>query len=207
MIIIYVCHDQRSVDICIEKTPSAYIFLVGPNLVTSKYPERLIIARDLSNNIEHERKLLTFTAWYAIVKNNLFPEETHLCILEWDVTVPPVSDIQEDIGILFEDPGHHIYTDVNRSVIQAYILSKGILHFLSGKWPCTTNYILSKRVLAEFVNFYYPSYTYIKERDPRRLSWYHERVFATFIKHKKYSSKFIPGAIHIQANSHIEINR
>jgi hypothetical protein len=201
MIIIYVCHDQYSVDICTEKTPGAYIILVGPRIVISKYPERLIIARDLPHNIEDERKLLTFTAWYAIVKNNLFPEESHLCILDWDVILPLIDNISEDVGVLFEDPGWHIYSNITKSVIDNYCLMKG-MPYLTGRWACTTNYILSKKVLSEFVDFYCSSYNYIKERDTKCLSWYHERVFSAFITHNKYSRKVIPGSIHYQLNSH-----
>ena len=38
-------------------------------------------------NIENEKALLTFTAWYAIIKNNLFSNYKYLCILEYDVVL------------------------------------------------------------------------------------------------------------------------
>ena len=114
MLIIYVCHNEESVRICLEKTPDAYIMLVGSE-VLSFSSEKIIIVRDLLDNIEDEKKLLTFTAWYAIVKNNLFLDEKHICIVEWDTFLPNLKDIDftEDIYSFFYDDGRNFRNDIN----------------------------------------------------------------------------------------------
>ena len=44
--------------------------------ITKKYPFIIINVCELVRNIEIEAKLLTFTAWYAIIKNKLFTNDT-----------------------------------------------------------------------------------------------------------------------------------
>jgi len=206
MIIIYVCHDQQSIDECNFKDPNAHILLVGPNNGISKFPSRLIILRDLPFNIEYERKLLTFTAWYAIVKNNLFSDKEKLCIVEWDITLPEIPEISTDIASFVQDKGH-FYCNVNSGILDTYLHDKLGYKFVDQVWACTTNYILSRHVLIKFVEFYESTYSQIKNLDLRNLSWYHERIFWGFIDTHKFSITHITGAHHRQANTHSSFNR
>jgi hypothetical protein len=207
MIIIYVCHDQQSVDNCIKKDPDSYIFLVGPAEIKNN-SNKIIVARNLPHNIESERKLLTFTAWYAIIKNKLFLEQTHLCILECDTTIPSLNkytNINEDIGAFFTDGGTCFQYDINYSVLLEFIKKKNITYETPTRpWNCTTNYIIKRTLLEKFVDFYYPDcLTYIKTHDIKRFSWYHERIFWVFLVENKASILKIPGAIHLQSGSHM----
>jgi hypothetical protein len=209
MLVIYVCHDQQSVDHCNKRYPDSHIVLVGPKDAISKFPERLIIARNLKDNIEHERKLLTFTAWYAIVKNNLFPESDIMCILEWDaVLVNSIPEIRQDIGILKTDPGYNFFTDIRPDVLVNYLMSKQLPVNRPGEeWACTTNFILRRHVIEKFVDLYYPSSILeIKQQDFRKLSWYHERVFSMFIRTRNFTTIKLPIITHYQSNSHLEFN-
>ena len=155
MIVIYVCHDQDTIDSCIKKDPNAYIFLVGPAEIRSA-SNKIIVARDLPNNIEFERKLLTFTAWYAIIKNNLFLDEKHLCILEYDISIPPLDkydNMTEDIGAFIDNSGLHFPTDMNYSVFLNFIKHKNIKYDTPNRaWTCTTNYIIKRTLLEKFID-------------------------------------------------------
>jgi hypothetical protein len=85
--IIFICHDNASIQSVVHY--DHYIIVVGNNEIDEKYLNvpKIIIARNLKNNIEYEPKLLTFTAWYAITKNNLFLDCKYLCIFEYDVVI------------------------------------------------------------------------------------------------------------------------
>jgi hypothetical protein len=81
-----VCHNKDiALSILNDPNKKKYIILfVGKEEITIKN-KRLIILRNLEFNIEKEKDLLTFTAWYAIIKNNLFTKYDYICILEYDV--------------------------------------------------------------------------------------------------------------------------
>jgi hypothetical protein len=90
---IFVCHNSEIImNILNDPTKLEFdIIFVGNqpisnNLLTNY---RVIIARNLKYNIEEQSDLLTFTAWYAIIKNNLFTEYEYLCILEYDIVMLP----------------------------------------------------------------------------------------------------------------------
>ena len=204
--IVFVCHDQMSVDVCLQKHPKAYIMLVGPAEITVRDPARTIIVRDLPHNIEQERKLLTFTAWYAIIKNNLFPHDSHLCILEWDVSLNNTSfgRSSADIVSFLVDNGLCFCNDINVNVLQSYLEHKGLTYSeLQRPWVSTTNHCIRRSILAEFVDWYYPSCMEIlAQQDRSKLSWYHERLFWIFIQSKQYSIHIANSITHIQAGSH-----
>jgi hypothetical protein len=207
MLIIYVCHDEVSTNLCLSKQPESRILFVGPN----DYPknERVIVVRDLLYNIESERKLLTFTAWYAIIANKLFVDEEYLCILEWDTDIPDLKLFTPvtDAICFFSDSGKHFLNDIKIDVFDGYLKEKGIVYKTYNKeWSCTTNYILKRKILEEFVEFYYPSCNYITKFHPEKISWYHERIFWVFLFSKNSSINILDGGIHRQANSHKDLN-
>ena len=210
--LVFIAHDEVNAKRCIETHPTAYVIFVGPNDV-SPHP-RILVARNLQDNIEHERKLLTFTAWYAIIKNKLFLYSTYICILEYDVTLPPnfynnilklcstsntdlVAFLSNDMYFL-----HDIYYDVfikylKIKNIDCADVSRNMLWYLS------TNYCMKREIMEEFVDWYYPSCLEIKKEDSLKFSWYHERVFNMFRKHKKYTITILNGLGHSQSKSHV----
>lgn len=203
MLIVYVCHNQESVDVCNIKSPNSHILLVGPDNAVSKFPERLTIVRDLPHNIEEERKLLTFTAWYAIVKNNLFFEHDTLCILEWDATLTsPIPDIHHDVVVLLTH-SRYFFNDVSPELLKTYLTDMGLhINEPNETWGATTNVILRRHVLEKFVDMYYPSSIQHLKKDLYNFSYYHERVFSMFVKTKGFSVVILPIIDHVQANSH-----
>jgi hypothetical protein len=83
--IIFICHDEKLVQELYEKYDKHIVLFVGKNEIDSNRFSNLTIVRNLPYNIEEEKSLLTFTAWYAIIKNDLFKDHEYLCLLEYDV--------------------------------------------------------------------------------------------------------------------------
>ena len=64
-----------------------YIFLGNrPTDKLSKYTDKVIIAKNLKNNIEHLKSLLDFTGWYAIAKNGL-NNKKFIAVIQYDYII------------------------------------------------------------------------------------------------------------------------
>ena len=211
-ILCFVCHNTESINYVIDK--NQYIIFVGNNTLDEKFLNnpKIIIARDLPYNIEHEPKLLTFTAWYAIIKNNLFKEYEFICILEYDcildnnffinldsVCSTNVYDIISFITTRLDFP-----TDINLDILKKFIEDKksSFKYIPNSLWSATTNYCIRRNILSDFVDWYYPDCLKIKIFDYKKLSWYHERIFFTYIIDKKLKITYMNGLKHIQLKSH-----
>ena len=83
--IVFICHLEELVKKLYNTYENPAILFVGLNTLNKTIYPDVIIVRDLQDNIEYEKSLLTFTAWYAIIKNDLFKDDEHLCLLEYDV--------------------------------------------------------------------------------------------------------------------------
>ena len=211
--IVFICHDEASV-----QTVASYgypILLVGDKTVPES--DQVIVARDLPDHIEHIPKLLTFTAWYAIVKNNLFKEYDYLCLLEWDAVldVSFESNLKTlcangEQAISFMESGlADLLTDVNIQVFFKFLKEKDYAYqevFSIKKWGISSNQCLRRTLLEEFVEWYYPCST-ILEEDPARISWYHERLYMVYLYHRSIPYVLCEGLTHLFKNSHKRINQ
>jgi GR25 family glycosyltransferase involved in LPS biosynthesis len=188
---------------------------VGDKVIDERHAQNknIIIVKDLPYNIETEWNLLTFTAWYAIIKNNMFVEYEYMCILEYDVILSSnfIEELyprckSKDVISFNEDTHKALLLDVNYSVCINYLVKQGLTHkhFDSiKKWPCSSNHCLKRTILEEFVNWYYPSCLFIKNLDNKKLRYYHERMFAIYCSFKKYNHIILPNILkHLQLVSH-----
>jgi len=212
--IVLVCHNNESIQYVLNHNYN--IIVVGNNIIKEEYQNnpKIIIARNLPINIEHEPKLLTFTAWYAISKNKLFTEYNHICILEYDVILDAlfksnldnVCNQSYDI-IQFVTPiSHSLFSDINKGVLLEYLKQKNIYNINLNSWGPTTNKCMKIEILNEFVDWYYPSCLFIKLNDYKQLSWYHERIFAIYTYNKNFNHITCDGLKHIYLNSHKNLN-
>lgn len=222
--IIFICHDNISTKECLKKIDSSYILFVGDNKIDeilSANP-RVVVARELSNNIESEKKLLTFTAWYAIIKNNLFSEYEYICLFEYDIVIEPsfettirtvTQDTTTDV-VSFMKTIYNLLSDhvtgmkwVNEDILDEFIRSKNIEDpnkYKQTTWFCTTNHCIRRNILHDFVDWYYPNcLTIIKAKDLKQLSWYHERIFFMYMNIKELKVFHLDGILHhLQKCSH-----
>jgi len=214
--VVFVCHSQESTDKILREQPEDVdVMFVGTGSVQPG--PRIIICRDLENNIEGEPKLLTFTAWYAIIKNNLYKEYSYICIFEHDVTttaefIPELRQHcreQEFDVISFgtNTPSSEInpfLQDVQLDIVEYIRGALNSQYDYTRPWNHSSNHCIRREILNDFVDWYSQQYPYIKERDTRQLSWYHERVFAMYTYTKGLNQTTMDGASHVSASSHTQ---
>ena len=177
---------------------------------------RIIIARNLPYNIEEEKDLLTFTAWYLIIKNNLFNDFEYICILEYDVLL--YENFEKNLHLLCNKNIHDIITflpvsgkdfllnHVKQNVIESFLRTKNISFEILKIWYGTTNHCLRRHILETFVDWYYPACNIIRIMDSTHISWYHERVFSFYILNKKYKIEILEELRHQFSNSHMNFH-
>jgi hypothetical protein len=209
--IVFVCHSQESTDKILREQPAEVdVMFVGMGSVEPG--PRIIICRDLEDNIEHEPKLLTFTAWYAIIKNNLYKEYSYVCIFEYDATTTAefIGDVVQrckegefDVISFFTNTGAFL-GDVQLDIMDYIRGTLGVEYEYSRPWNHSSNHCIRRAVLQEFVEWYCQQYPYIKERDSKQLSWYHERLFAMYTYTMGLKQTTIHGASHVSASSHTQ---
>lgn len=213
--VIFVCHNDEAIKRVLRYPYRIIVVGNKPiNAVYRDYPN-LIIARDLPYNIEHEHQLLTFTAWYAIIKNKLWTEFSHLCILEYDVTL--TNDFYEKIlytintydvpSLSFIPNGNDsLYWDIDMNVCKNYLRNKNIppdIVTTIQSWGTSTNQCIRRDVLSDFVDWYYPSCLYIKSQHQPKFSYYHERVYAIYLIHQNLKYYFLNDILqHVGERSH-----
>jgi hypothetical protein len=216
-VLIFVCHDYIISLGLLEKYKNCYILFVGDRHCIEH--KRIIIARNLQFNIEHIKELLSFTAWYAIIKNNLFIEYEYLCILEYDVIFDNnfnknlEKKINEKIYdvISFCEDKYNFFLYFDLSVAEKFFTLKKIKNNIQVNhdthWNCTTNHCLKYNILRDFVDFYFPDYLEIKKNDNIHISWYHERIFWLYKMNNNLNSCFVHGLTHFYLDSHKEIQK
>jgi hypothetical protein len=211
--LLFVCHNMETAQMCLNIHKDAYVLFVGR---ATNYPihDRVILLRSLPNNIEHYPKLLTFTAWYAVIKNNLFLDYEHLCILEYDVNITEASmiAINNAIGNISPDiisfkrlgGGTQFFLDVNESILREFVgLRTDNTSYVASTWYPTTNHCMKRVLLSDFVDWYYPlCIPEILQKDYANTSWYHERLFSAFININNITPFLIGGVHHYQQYSH-----
>jgi hypothetical protein len=211
--IVFICHDESSVQTVLHYGKP--ILFVGDKPI--KPNEQLIVVRDLPHHIEHLPKLLTFTAWYAVVKNNLFHEFDFLCLLEWDAVLDEsfesnlkaMCSLEVDAISFMESGLCDLLADVNLEVFFKFLNERGCPQmdvFAIRNWGISSNQCLRRTLLKEFVEWYYPCDT-ILEEDPKRISWYHERAYMVYLSHRYIPYRLCNGLTHLFKNSHQELNR
>ena len=217
VIIVFVCHSIETVEESLQKVPNAHIIFVGDKEVNEsiRANPNIIIAREQPDNIEHEKKLLTFTAWYLIIKNNLYKEYEYVCVLEYDVILE--KNFEENLTnvldkniydiISFKEGRSCFNMDINIKVLKEFLENKKKDYELSYEkcrtmWYPSTNQCMNRKILNNFVDWYYPDYLQIKEQDLYSLSWYHERVFSVYIRINDLKVHILSGLGHFCKNSH-----
>ena len=211
--IVYICHNVETIKSVIDK--GTYILFVGNNEITDEYISnpKIIIARSLRDHIESNAKLLTFTGWFAIARNNLFSSYEHICIIEYDLILNDsfIGDLTEILTesnpdvVSFENPISEFFLqDVKLEVIQDFLINKEIDKGITDGmiWHTSTNHCIRRSILCDFVDWYIPDCFMLSRSDYKNLSWYHERLFAVYLKYKNIDTTVLEGPIHQQLQSH-----
>jgi len=196
-----------------------YVF-VGDG-ATDKIDSRddVIVARMLPDNIEHHANLLSFTAWYAIARNDL-AESGSVSILEYDVsiaesftaeTLAALSGTHCIAGYVPFKLSHPMFLHATpwftNSLEAVYgVDADGIVrsHLGGGGrdlWTATTNISMRTGDLASFVDWFLP--LTVRFRHDPIGAHVHERTIPIFCKLNQIENVYIPGVLkHTQARSH-----
>jgi hypothetical protein len=164
--------------------------------VSESMKEECIVASFLPDNIEKYPLLLTFTAWYAIYKNDL-SESQYVGLFEYDVVFnldifKLEKRLQTDaiIGFNPRPTNEKLYLD-SIPEFCALIDNDSIEYSKRNKmWNATTNVILPQWVLNSFVNWYVKLIPKILEY--KSVSHFHERAFNILISVLGIKYKFCP---------------
>jgi len=210
--IVFICHDDASIKRVIDH--NFQILFVGNRQISAEYAtnKNIHICRNMPNNIEHEPTLLTFTAWYAIIKNNLFTQSSYITLLEYDTSFSPnfLENLNNlckrgyDVISFFNDKIQQWFLcDIDIFVLSNFLRLKGFQkNFTQIHWSPTTNHCIRREILEGFVDWYFPAYLYIKKYDSAHLSWYHERLFPLYLESKNIGYYELEGLHHQVLNSH-----
>jgi hypothetical protein len=162
--------------------------------------------------------LLTFTAWYAIIKNDLYIDSEFLCILEYDTSAhdffyrflfEAVIKNEHDVISCVPASGFDFWLDVDKTILNNFMKYKNANnidydeHFKTNNWCASTNHCIRRNILNDFVDWYYPDcLTSIKNEHPAKFPWYHERIFFLYLLEKKIPNRRVNGLRHLHLNSH-----
>lgn len=176
-----VCHDKNIINNCeqskiFEPLGDYKYLLVGYKHDCNDY-DKVIVCNKLKYNLEKYKNLVSFTAWYALAKNNILEDDIDtISLLEYDITVSKnFLEIQNNtfnkhkecfIGYQMYPLNHPIYYSatpyLSSSFKQVYNidLQKVIESFINngGKnaWLSSSNYSMNKDLFLKFVDWFYP---------------------------------------------------
>jgi len=211
-----VCHDQNIINKQIKNNQfiklNNYKYLFVGNKNIDKLNNQ-VVCRDLEHNIENYNSLCSFTAWYAVSKNNI-SDSKKICFIEYDTNIisePVLNDLEENeincYSITLFD--HYVFykstpwLEIALKKIYNINLHDFVKHYSDRYkfWPTTTNIALTKDILDKFVDWFLPM-TEIFKHDSLG-AYVHERAFFIFcILHNikmRYSANTFD---HQQASSH-----
>jgi len=197
-----------------------YLFVGSGDTNLIKNNKKVIICRDLPNNIEDDKLLVSFTSWYALAKNNLVKTK-YVSILEYDIDL--YSDFyKKNLDCLRRNPegfiGYVVYPLNNplflyatpwfpSSVEKIYsfsvleLINKHIQTTGKNSWCSTSNRTLSYDNLKSFVDWFYPITTIFKH--DKLGAHVHERCLTVFTLMSNKKNFYIPGVLrHWQKKSH-----
>jgi len=206
-----ICHDQDIIK-C-SKIPDNHEWLFVGNRETDKLDKDITICNSLEHNIEQYPYLCSFTAWYAVAKNDI-ARSNKITLREYD------SIIRSDLST--NSTNKNEITCYSITLFNHYVFYKStpwlaislkkiynidLQQFVDAHkhrykfWPTTTNITLSKQILNKFVDWFLPM-TEIFRHDPFG-AYVHERAFFIFCVLNKINIRHLPNILeHKQLASH-----
>jgi hypothetical protein len=212
-ILCFVCHNDETVAKCLKDNSDCFVLFVGNN-PTTILDSRVIVLRDLEHNIEGQSTLSTFTAWYAVIKNNLFEQFSHICILENDF-LPSQGFIEsvnaevaknaDCISFLKIQDGLYFGSVIDLKQCNMFLNHKGLQPVSPNlTWYPTINHCIKREKLATFVDWFYPDCLYFLNGPS--LSLYHERLFSVWLSQQELSVTVLNNQLqHLSRNIHSSI--
>lgn len=186
-----------------------YLF-VG-DTVTAREVEHIpnkYICRELPNNIERYKTLLAFTAWYAIINNDLAKDIEYVGVFEYDcVFNDKIEAIKLRcerttlIGFALRPIPERLYLGVIENFL-TYLSEEEITNAKNRSvWNASTNCIVSTSFLDLFVKWYMTFIPAILHE--KNHSHFHERAINICAANLKMNYTFLPNSVkHLESRSH-----
>jgi len=211
-----VCHSKESFNEFLvmngllgEKKENIIYLFVGDNDFSEiKTTAENYVCRNLPDNIEQYKSLLTFTAWYAIIKNNLFDFNDFVGIFEWDCVLkydPQMlydkCEINSIIGFAPRPTNEQLYLSSIPEFVALLSDEEKIKAMDKSVWNASTNCIISVSFLDLFVRWYM---TFIPEiLNHANHPHFHERALNVCAANMELDYKFFPLFVkHLEKRSH-----
>jgi hypothetical protein len=206
-----ICHDQNIINS--SQIPYNHKWLFVGNRETDRLENNVIICNTLKHNIEKYPYLCSFTAWYAMAKNNI-AKSNNITLIEYDSILKSdlsINNIKNNEIICYNITLFNHYVFYKSTPWLAISLKEiydiDLQQFIDTHkhqykfWPTTTNITLSKQILDEFVDWFLPM-TEMFKHDPFG-AYVHERAFFVFCILNKVSIRYLPNILeHKQLASH-----
>jgi hypothetical protein len=211
-----VCHDQDIIIDSLQKNKFSaltnYKFMFVGNKPTNLIDgiKNVIICNSLEFNIENYPKLCSFTAWYAVSKNNL-SKKKYCCLLEYDVELSQDfheknlnaisnADVCSYSIELIDDPIFSKSTPWLDVFFKKYNINTSKI-YEEKFWHCTTNFIVRNDILEKFNNWFYEIASMFKDCDLG--SYMHERMINVYCILNEIKIEYIKNKLkHFQLCSH-----
>jgi hypothetical protein len=216
-----VCHDQNIILQRMQQDAPNYRYLFVGHSNNTKLNNQTIICKHLKQNIEGYPNLCSFTAWYALARNNI-SIKNQICLLEYDAkltdrfyryhenTVTNYINDQTIIAYSYTLTDHYVFYKstpwLELSLMDTYGINlNDFIQDIKNQhpvWPTTTNMCMTKQTLERFVEWFLPM-TILFREDPLG-SYVHERAFFVFCILNNIEIKYIKNPVlsHNQQKSH-----
>ena len=181
-----------------------YCFVGNGSCERIKNRPDTIVMRNLPQNIEARKELVAYTAWWALVKNNLI-HSRYALLLEYDVVVPNVAALLETlqnvcakspavISLCADEYPLGYYLPFFEEVAEHLGFEKTLGY---GPWFPTSNHCVSRETLGEFVEWYDVLIPRISMLIRAHLPWYQERMFQLFLRRNRHLTQAaVLGGLH-----------
>lgn len=210
-----ICHNQETIlQYLSNKDYNKFYYIFVGNKETNKLKDSCsIICKNLEHNIEHYPYLCSFTAWYAISKNNI-TQSDNISLIEYDSIIKSdlcASNMKNNEIICYSITlfDHYVFYKSTPwlAISLKEIYGIDLQQFVDAYkhqykfWPTTTNITLPKKILNEFVDWFLPM-TKIFRHDPFG-AYVHERAFFIFCVLNQVNIRYMPNILeHKQLASH-----
>lgn len=200
-----------------------YVFVGNGDVSKLKDNRNVVVARTLGHNIEDHKYLVDFTAWYALVLNNI-PTTDYVSLIQYDVSIS--SNFSQLSGsLLREHPAAVLgyvplemknrnfirqnmgYAPLKKACREVYgididpILKSHVNWAVDKLWPTTNNVAMHYDTLKDFVRWFTPLALFMGNEKPVGHAF--ERAIKLFCILAGRRNIYAPSLLsHYQLNSH-----
>lgn len=177
----------------------------------------IIICRELPYHIENHKKLVTFTAWYALVQNDLLQHEYNI-MLEYDVVLSPKfaqvstqtvkkSKSKQLFSFIANPKEYFFYEYLPKSFLSRQVIIDKREEFIIGggsdRWMGSSNSVWEINTLKTFVNWFSCWLNNDEFMQRNDIGHIVERAITVFAIFNNIHFKFISGVLeHYFLDSH-----